>query len=396
MAIISYNEEKYDECLIMAQNIKRNMSVKNNITSAINGLDSRVSSGVSSTVSTAAKKIELAEKKIGELIETINIMISTSTSVTKKLELSASNLPKTLSMDALNSGNTNLTYGYTKNQLTELLTNPNTAEMASAMITVNWLTENIFNLTGKKIANTGGTAASTRSLNNPLNLARHSGASLLISGSSLIGLPISFNSALRSSKTGAKLGTYVPGIYKKHMTSSNSHSKSANSQVNKSSIGNLVSSTASQRIEGIKQEQEQQARWYEEAVFRNDIVDTSRSAIGTPYDWGGEDLNAGVDCSGLVRASYAEKGVDVPHQTGAIYESDLFEHVNSVDELKPGDLIQYGGSGSNGHIGIYTGDGTVVHAPATGNPVREDSLEEYYNWSEPSGEGPYYLHYVDN
>ena len=123
----------------------------------------------------------------------------------------------------------------------------------------------------------------------------------------------------------------------------------------------------------------------------DDIVERARGAIGVPYVWGGEDYTSGMDCSGLVRVCYGQMGIDVPHQTGSIFNSDLFEHVDSIEQLQPGDLIQFGGPNSEGHIGIYTGEGTVIHEPTSGMSCTEVPLETFCGWT--SNSGPYYLHY---
>ncbi|MBR2833896.1 MAG: C40 family peptidase [Bacilli bacterium] len=141
---------------------------------------------------------------------------------------------------------------------------------------------------------------------------------------------------------------------------------------------------------------------------RGDVVKAALGYINVPYVWGGEMYDndnrgnngeVGVDCSGLVKMAYKENGIDVPHQTGAIFNSNLFAHVDSVEKLQPGDLIQFGGSGKNGHVGIYLGENEqgvkqVIHAPTFNNPVRVDTLEAFNNHSSSMGPNPNYLHYT--
>lgn len=128
------------------------------------------------------------------------------------------------------------------------------------------------------------------------------------------------------------------------------------------------------------------------------VVNEARGALGVPYVWGGESYTDGMDCSGLVVVCYRRAlSVEVPHQTGQIFNSDLFEKVDSVDKLSPGDLIQFGGSGGSGHVGIYTGEGTVIeepgwNVPGSGNVCVETDLDKFLTSS--SHEGPYFLHYV--
>jgi cell wall-associated NlpC family hydrolase len=95
--------------------------------------------------------------------------------------------------------------------------------------------------------------------------------------------------------------------------------------------------------------------------------------LGVPYVWGGASPS-GFDCSGLVMYVYAQLGVSLPHNAAAQY--DMLPHVPTSD-LEPGDLVFFYGLG---HVGIYVGGGTFIHAPHTGTVVQFSSL---------SGEGPY-------
>lgn len=109
------------------------------------------------------------------------------------------------------------------------------------------------------------------------------------------------------------------------------------------------------------------------------VVECARQQIGKPYIWAAEGPNA-FDCSGLVTYCYREAlGVEVPHQTKLLAASDSFVTVSSVDELSAGDIILDGGSNIH-HVGIYTGAGTVVHAPVAGMNVEEVPLASYQSW----------------
>ena len=109
------------------------------------------------------------------------------------------------------------------------------------------------------------------------------------------------------------------------------------------------------------------------------VVECARQQIGKPYVWAAEGPNA-FDCSGLVTYCYRQAlGVEVPHYTKRLADSNLFETVSSVDQLGPGDIILDGGSNIQ-HVGIYTGEGTVVHAPVAGMNVSEVPLSSYQSW----------------
>ena len=80
--------------------------------------------------------------------------------------------------------------------------------------------------------------------------------------------------------------------------------------------------------------------------------------IGNPYVYGGTSLTNGADCSGFTMAVYANFGVSLPHNAAA--QSGCGTPV-SMSDLQPGDLIFYG-DGGIGHVAIYAGGGTVIHA----------------------------------
>ena len=101
------------------------------------------------------------------------------------------------------------------------------------------------------------------------------------------------------------------------------------------------------------------------------------SKLGSPYVYAAAGPDT-FDCSGLVMWAYAQAGVGLPHYSGAQYGATV--HI-SRDALQPGDLIFYGGGGSD-HVGIYVGGGTMIHAPHTGDVVRYAPI-----YGSPSGYG---------
>ncbi|MFF8969632.1 NlpC/P60 family protein [Streptomyces sp. NPDC014995] len=99
-------------------------------------------------------------------------------------------------------------------------------------------------------------------------------------------------------------------------------------------------------------------------------VSYAYSKLGSPYVWGATGPNA-FDCSGLVLAAYRSAGVSLPRTTYA--QIDAGRRV-SRSELLPGDLVFFY-SGIT-HVGIYVGDGKMVHAPNPSAPVRVAPLDE--------------------
>lgn len=103
---------------------------------------------------------------------------------------------------------------------------------------------------------------------------------------------------------------------------------------------------------------------------------TAERFIGIPYQWGGNTVVDGMDCSGFTRAVYNLCGISIPRTS-----RDQFKAGNSIQkgELRDGDLVFFGDSVSSiNHVGIYVGDGKFVHAPRRGEEIRTASISESY------------------
>ncbi|OPG07874.1 hypothetical protein B1R27_12070 [Streptomyces sp. GKU 895] len=97
-------------------------------------------------------------------------------------------------------------------------------------------------------------------------------------------------------------------------------------------------------------------------------VAAARAALGKPYVWGATGPS-GFDCSGLMVWSYRHAGVSLPRTSQA--QRHAGRQV-PLSQAQPGDLVTYRGDAS--HVGMYVGNGQVIHAPYPGAPVRYDPV----------------------
>lgn len=97
------------------------------------------------------------------------------------------------------------------------------------------------------------------------------------------------------------------------------------------------------------------------------IVAYAKNFIGVPYVWGGSSPS-GFDCSGFVQYVYRHFGVSLPRTT---YSQVAMGRSVSRSDLAPGDLVFFR---SAGHVGIYVGGETYIHAPQTGRTISIDSM----------------------
>src|SRR3954447_14515698 len=99
-------------------------------------------------------------------------------------------------------------------------------------------------------------------------------------------------------------------------------------------------------------------------------VRAALSQLGVPYRFAAASPGQAFDCSGLTLWAWGQAGVSLPHFAASQY--GMLPHV-PLDDLQPGDLVFF--YGDLHHVGIYIGNGMMVHAPRTGDVVKVSSLQ---------------------
>lgn len=114
------------------------------------------------------------------------------------------------------------------------------------------------------------------------------------------------------------------------------------------------------------------------------IVEAARAYIGTPYRFGGRSPK-GFDCAGFALYLYKQYGRSLPGWCGA--QARLGIVVSDTRNLRPGDLVFFGGRGNRkvvGHTGIVveadvkTGVFSFIHASSSAGVIISRSTEDYY------------------
>lgn len=108
------------------------------------------------------------------------------------------------------------------------------------------------------------------------------------------------------------------------------------------------------------------------------VVSQAWTWVGTPYVYGGTG-RWGVDCSGLTQAVFRNLGTYIPRTTVSQWYAGSPSWYNGANA---GDLVFSNfGWGWSSHVGIATGNGTIIHAPYPGTVVRESPIW----WSNVNG-----------
>ena len=158
--------------------------------------------------------------------------------------------------------------------------------------------------------------------------------------------------------------------------------------IEKSVISNKQAEVAAAKAAAQREKERKNAQKRESEITSNApasskgqaIVNTAMKYLGVPYVWGGTSPR-GFDCSGLVQYVCRKNGISVNRVA-----ADQIRNGTRVSKsnLQPGDLVFFG-KGRIHHVGIYVGNGNMIHAPQTGDVVKVASINTRYYTSQYAG-----------
>ncbi len=113
---------------------------------------------------------------------------------------------------------------------------------------------------------------------------------------------------------------------------------------------------------------------YKQVSYGENVIAMAMNYIGTPYRYGGS-TPSGFDCSGFTSYVYAQLGVSLNRTAAGQMQNGYYV---SLSELQPGDLVFFGSGSYISHVGIYVGDGNMIHSPYSGRSVCIESIYSSY------------------
>ena len=119
------------------------------------------------------------------------------------------------------------------------------------------------------------------------------------------------------------------------------------------------------------------AAWAAAPIEKQAALLAALSQLGVPYERYESDPAIGFDCSGLTSWAYERAGVELPRSS--YYQIRAADRIEQED-AEPGDLLYY-----PGHIGMYLGEGSMIHSPNSGNNVEaiQISTKRSFRYGDP-------------
>lgn len=104
------------------------------------------------------------------------------------------------------------------------------------------------------------------------------------------------------------------------------------------------------------------------------LIDEAAKYLGTPYVWGGTSPS-GFDCSGFMQYVCSKNGIRINRVA-----DDQMKNGTPVSksQLEPGDLVFFGSGSYANHVGMYVGDGMMIHSPSTGKSIMYTDITTGY------------------
>ena len=107
-----------------------------------------------------------------------------------------------------------------------------------------------------------------------------------------------------------------------------------------------------------------------------DLIMNAMSLIGLSYRFGGNSPTQGLDCSGFMQYIFKRSmGITLPRTSAEM--ATVGQQVDRAN-LKPGDMVFFGGGGRVSHVGMYIGNDRFIHAPRTGRDIEITSMNGTY------------------
>lgn len=108
------------------------------------------------------------------------------------------------------------------------------------------------------------------------------------------------------------------------------------------------------------------------------LANTARNYLGVDYVYGGSDPS-GFDCSGLMQYVFNLNGIKLNRTAAEQFKQGLA--ISSMQTLTPGDLVFFGENGKASHVGMFIGNGKMIHAPTTNDVVKEETILGNKYWT---------------